>query len=651
MLSIVSHVSGITARGKLIAPGLTGVVLSLALAVTYGLWSSADSALERDEHTYFDFRVRQLRELIENRLDNYQQVLYGTRGLFAASVAVDRAEFHDYIAALSLEKRYPGVQGVGFALRVPKEQRDKHVEDIRRQGYPDYDIYPEGDRDSYTAIVYLEPFLDRNLRAFGYDMFAEPVRNQAMCLARDGDAIGVSGKVVLVQETEHDVQAGFLMYLPVYKNGLPHDTVEQRRANIVGWVYSPFRIKDLMEGIGGERAADLGLEIFDGTQADEETRLYGTAPMQTGDPSLHTIQQLLIAGHPWTLSIHAEPGFQSRIGRTKPLLIAGTGIAFSALLTLLVWQFMARGRALALAAERAQKFQESEARFRLMANSAPVLIWLARADHQAVWFNKRWLNFTGRTMVQELGQGWLSNVHPEDMEIVRNCYAWHFEHRLPFNVDYRYRRHDGEYRWMANTGVPRFDKAGDFVGFIGTCIDITDHKLMEAELLELATTDALTGFLNRRYFLIRLQEEFARLQRHPEFQTSVLMLDLDHFKHVNDTYGHATGDALLKHFARIVRTQQRKTDLVGRMGGEEFAIALPGTGLDEAGVFAERLRQHVADTLLQTDRHSIAITVSIGIALMNSASISPDGVLTLADHALYAAKNAGRNRVHVGNAA
>jgi diguanylate cyclase (GGDEF)-like protein/PAS domain S-box-containing protein len=482
-------------------------------------------------------------------------------------------------------------------------------------------------------------------------MFSESVRQQAMTLARDNDAIAISGKVTLVQETGSDVQAGFLMYLPVYKNHLPHDTLEQRRANIIGWVYSPFRMNDLMEGIGGERAADLRVRIYDGEKPSADSILYGSESTASGgiparsSQQLFSSRQLLIAGHPWTLVVHAEPSFQSRIPESFPVVVAGAGVALSSLLTLLVWAFLARGRALALATERTKALQESETRFRLMANSAPVLIWLTGVDNGAVWFNKMWLDFTGRSVAHEMGKGWIENLHPEDLAFVLQCHQWHFDHQIRFSIEYRMRRYDGEYRWMASTGVPRFDETGEFSGFIGSCIDITDHKIMEEELLELATTDGLTGLLNRRYFLVRLQEELARTERNPQLEVSVLMLDLDHFKLVNDTYGHATGDALLKHFAGIVRAQQRKVDIVGRLGGEEFAIVLPDTDLNEAAAFAERLRQCVADTPLQMNRKEIALTVSIGIAPMNSASISTDNVLTQADHALYKAKEAGRNRV------
>ncbi|MDD5175566.1 MAG: diguanylate cyclase [Sterolibacterium sp.] len=177
--------------------------------------------------------------------------------------------------------------------------------------------------------------------------------------------------------------------------------------------------------------------------------------------------------------------------------------------------------------------------------------------------------------------------------------------------------------------------------------DITERKRAEAELREMATTDFLTGLANRRHFIDKMIDELARLQRLDTPYAAVLMLDLDHFKHINDTHGHAVGDAMLRHFATLMRGELRRIDTVGRVGGEEFAIILPGASSDEAKIFAERLRQKVETTPLTQDGQVIPITVSIGIAVMKATDASADTPLTRADEALYRAKENGRNRVEI----
>ncbi|MBN2437927.1 MAG: diguanylate cyclase [Deltaproteobacteria bacterium] len=135
-----------------------------------------------------------------------------------------------------------------------------------------------GERDTYTSIIYLEPFSERNLLAFGYDMFSEPIRRKAMEHARDYNEATLSGKITLVQETDKEIQAGTLMYVPVYKRGLPVRTIEERRRAIRGWVYSPYRMNDLMRGIlGGWELGEgkqIRLEVFDGTSLQSEALLY-----------------------------------------------------------------------------------------------------------------------------------------------------------------------------------------------------------------------------------------------------------------------------------------------------------------------------------------------------------------------------------------
>jgi PAS domain S-box-containing protein len=125
--------------------------------------------------------------------------------------------------------------------------------------------------------------------------------------------------------------------------------------------------------------------------------------------------------------------------------------------------------------------KESEARFRTVADNAPVLIWMAGTDKLCDFFNKGWLDFTGRTLEQELGNGWAEGVHPDDLAGCLKTYVAAFDARQPFTIEYRLRRHDGEYRWISDHGVPRHDSEGDFLGYIGSCVDLTERKQAEAE--------------------------------------------------------------------------------------------------------------------------------------------------------------------------
>ncbi len=212
-------------------------------------------------------------------------------------------------------------------------------------------------------------------------------------------------------------------------------------------------------------------------------------------------------------------------------------------------------------------------------------------------------------------------------------------------IDEVFIRRNGEPFFVHLVATPVVDD-GHRVGAEVVFLDISARKAMEAELTRLATTDVLTGVANRRYFMVQAETELARVQRFGEAAV-VMMLDLDHFKKVNDTYGHAVGDAVLVTFAGIMRGGVRKVDYLGRLGGEEFAILLPGISLEDAGRLAERLGKATAIQTVTAGGHAISVTVSIGIAQMQATDGSPDQALARADAALYRAKAAGRNCVMV----
>jgi len=164
------------------------------------------------------------------------------------------------------------------------------------------------------------------------------------------------------------------------------------------------------------------------------------------------------------------------------------------------------------------------------------------------------------------------------------------------------------------------------------------------ELHEIATTDFLTGIANRRQFLARTEMEIERSRRYGH-NLSLLMIDIDHFKSINDSFGHPTGDRAIFAIGRHCATTCRRSDLAARLGGEEFAILLPSTGMGEAQIVAERLRTGAQELQVQHEGQPVALKLSIGIACLETGDTGPDTLLARADQALYAAKNAGRDCV------
>jgi diguanylate cyclase (GGDEF)-like protein len=177
-----------------------------------------------------------------------------------------------------------------------------------------------------------------------------------------------------------------------------------------------------------------------------------------------------------------------------------------------------------------------------------------------------------------------------------------------------------------------------------TYCDITDLAQQAERLEKLATTDTLTGLTNRRHFLALADKEWSRFQRYQR-PLSMLMVDIDHFKAVNDRFGHATGDEALKLVAENCRTGQRESDTVGRIGGEEFALLLPETDAAQARVVAERIQSNLAIQPFIADGEPVVLTVSIGLAAATLSMSGIDALMKAADQALYSAKAQGRNRI------
>jgi diguanylate cyclase (GGDEF)-like protein/PAS domain S-box-containing protein len=621
------------------------------LFFTYIAFNKVKTEVESKTQVYFDFRVRQAIDLINNRMQTYEQVLLGTSGLFKASTSVERNEFKQYVEMLNLSKNYPGIQGVGFTQTVHPATKIQHIESIRNEGFHDYNIWPEGERDIYTSIIYLEPFSGRNLRAFGYDMFSEPVRHEAMQKAIDTGQTQLSGKLKLVQETGEKDQAGFLMYLPVYQNGENASNLIERRKHIIGWVYSPFRMSDLMEGLFGEYAKDLDIRIFDGESMSDEALMYDSNEANTTTLQLSKTIKVQIANHPWTIHIRPLPSINSRVDNNFPNLILAIGTIFSVLLTLLIW-FLATGRerAVNIATHMNSDLIIQRQRLSNIIEGTRAGTWEWNIQTGETYFNENWANIIGYKL-SELEpisiETWMNFVHPDDAKLSEELLDKHFARELDYyEFEARMLHKDGRWIWVLDRGkVTTWTADGKPLLMAGTHQDINERKQLELELIRQTQLDHLTGLSNRRHFMAQGDVELSRAVRY-NTPLSVLMLDIDFFKEVNDTYGHQAGDTILQAIGKFCLNTTRKVDLAARLGGEEFAIILPATDAKGALLVAEKLREFIANMEVRIPPDlSIHVTISIGVSTLDNKDINIDTLLNQADKALYKAKKTGRNKV------
>jgi PAS domain S-box-containing protein len=224
----------------------------------------------------------------------------------------------------------------------------------------------------------------------------------------------------------------------------------------------------------GKVAGGMALRMLRGEKAREIPRVKGVNTYMFDWRALKRWGLKDSALPPGSIVVNRQPTFWESY---KWYIVGGVVLILGETLLIfaLVWQ-----RARAKRAET--QLRESEERFRLLANTAPVMIWAAGTDGQCSYFNKTWLDFTGRPLEAELGDGWAEGVHPDDVNSCLKTYTEAFKRRESFEMEYRLRRKDGEYRWILDNGVPRFDPDGTFVGYIGSCIDITERKLAEESL-------------------------------------------------------------------------------------------------------------------------------------------------------------------------
>jgi len=244
---------------------------------------------------------------------------------------------------------------------------------------------------------------------------------------------------------------------------------------------------------------------------------------------------------------------------------------------------------------------------------------------------------------------WAAHTHPDSITSTMMAIQAMTDNKTDrYQIEQQKLCGDGSYKWLLNRGmVISRSSDGKPLRMIGTSTDITERKQLEEELKRQARIDFLTGVSNRRYFMEQAEQEIQRTSRY-DAPLSFFMLDIDLFKQVNDTYGHKSGDIILKRMAAVCRETLREIDIIGRVGGEEFAILLPETDKAQAAEVAERLRAVLANQKVPLEAGvPIQFTVSIGVASRVSKQDNIDMLLNLADEALYQAKKYGRNRVYI----
>lgn len=352
--------------------------------------------------------VREIGDHVRSRMERYITLLRGAAGLFSENQQTTRAQFDSYVTRLRLPEHYPGIQGIGYAPWIKAADEPALVAHARGDGDSGFHVWPGASREHATPVQYLWPRDARNLAAIGYDMYSGAVRREAIDRARDTAAPAATARVTLVQEIFPEKQAGFLIFVPVYRTASMPPTIEQRRAEFVGVVYSPFRADDLLGGItDNDNDSTLEWTLYDGNSLLLSEVLHRSTPGKTVvAQAQYPFRELKpihidVAGRIWTVAFEARPEFGPSTGWGVGLAVFFCGVALS-LVLFGVTRSQVRARtaaeASALELRRSQQaVRASEHRFRTLFEQSPLSIQIFAPNGRTLLVNHAWEELWGTT--------------------------------------------------------------------------------------------------------------------------------------------------------------------------------------------------------------------------------------------------------------
>ena len=605
-----------------LARTLPWAVLLLGLALSLGLWSherqEAEALLQQD----VDAALHAAGQRLSYRMDALQQILSTVHALSqthdqGVGTPLDEALLGRFLDAMPLGIDHAGLEGLALVRWLPG----------RMAG------------DDVTPRAPLGPLLPGpGLLGQPVDLWRDPSLQPVLQRARESGQMALSSQVDL-RSWRLGRGPGFVLVQPV------HRAVGDGSRRLESWLLAPVAIAALMDPLQAQMPRGLSLRLFDGDGSQAQSLLYQPALALT-QVLRQRQERLWRGGRAWTLLLAVHEDYAPLAGLATPRSMALGGGLGSLLLALLAWALVgSRERAQALAERMTRALRESEQRwaFALEGAGDGVWDWDMRADHLVT--TARWKSLMGWPLssAEPRFKQLLPLVHPDDQVALQQQLRSSIKSGMGnFEVEYRVRADDGGWRWLLARGrIVERDGLDEPLRMIGTLSDIDARRQSEAQIHFLARHDPLTELANRAHFSERLQLALSHARRYRE-SLGLILVDLDRFKPVNDIHGHAVGDELLQAMARRLKAAVRETDVVGRIGGDEFLVLLCGpVSRDSARLVAEKIYNLVAQPL-QLGELRLELTCSLGLALYPDDGDDERSLKKAADDAMYASKRAGR---------
>ncbi|WP_305570298.1 PAS domain S-box protein [Humidesulfovibrio sp.] len=451
-------------------------LLILAAAAALALASHTD--YRRADRLDFEREVALVQGRLVERTQDFEMLLRGGVGLLNNSSKVTNAEWRGYVSGLRHTENHPGARGLGYAIHVPGRMLAQKQQELQADR-PGFTVHPPGRRDEYCLVVATEPVEELNQRAIGFDLYSEPTRRAALDRARDTGEITLTGKVALARDDPSQPNPSGLFYMPVYWAGQPTGTVAERRAALRGFVYSPFRIADLVDGALGLQSARLGLAIYDGATAPEH--LLYNKPTAAQAQYARTVS-LGVHGRTWLVTFSWPEQPLSASARREPLVLLLVGAMLAGAVFLIMRNLdRTRARAENLARQMTEELRQSEAYNRAVFQHSSVPIGVGGPAGRFQDANPALLGLLGYTREEFVALGWLDVTHPDDRAENTQILAEVLEARKDsYQLETRMLRKNGQVVWtLMNVGVSRRED-GSARFFIGAIKDISESKAAES---------------------------------------------------------------------------------------------------------------------------------------------------------------------------
>ncbi|MDD2815909.1 MAG: CHASE domain-containing protein [Thiotrichaceae bacterium] len=469
------------------------LVLLSALTCTLFMWHIAMNNINHANHAEFNLRAERFKVALDEKIQAYSYVLHAFRPLFLQSDALDFTHWQSYANLLRYREYYPEMHTVGFTKRIMAENYQAFSTEMQAKVQPNFMIHPEGVREFYQPVTFVDPFDERAKRSIGFDLWSEPIRRATMETARDTGKTAISHKITLLHSTEqYNNISGFLMFVPIYKNGELPETLEQRRSKLLGFIFSPFSVPQLIGDLRSEDDdlrngdnVDIGLEIYDGNKTDLNSLMYqDTTSKANYVPQFETELRLNLGQHFWTLRFNTLPEFDQTFQNNVPQLILVSGTLVSLLLSILTLSLTHSRNTLLQKQSIEQALLKSEERFDLAMRGANDGLWDWDVNSSKMYCSPRFNEMLGLPVDQLLSiRDWSALIHPGDVDKAwKDMHAYLDRHCSYYRNLHRMRHHDGHYVWCLSRGTAVWDHEGHPQRVVGTYTDVSQQKAVEEAL-------------------------------------------------------------------------------------------------------------------------------------------------------------------------